>query len=934
MGKKNAIGGDSEITLKSIREKFLAFFEGKKHQRLPSSPLVPAGDPTLLFTNSGMVQFKDVFLGFDKRPCETAVTAQRCLRVGGKHNDLRNVGYTSRHHTFFEMLGNFSFGDYFKEEAIPLAWEFLTTPGVGLGIAKEHLWITVFGGGKIFGGGEAAAPADNAAYAIWKKTLLAAGFSKKEVEKRIVRIFTADNFWMMGDTGPCGPCSEIFYDPDKDEKTFRGDNPKHADECVEVWNLVFMEFNRDSGALKPLPAKCVDTGMGLERIAAVMQGEQSNYDTDLFCKLIDGVKAVIHPKDPDREISASHRVVADHIRAVAFLVADGVLPSNEGRGYVLRKIIRRALMHGAKAAGKRNLGMHDDGFWLHRLVDKVADVMDKAGDCVREKQIKIQEVLRREEEAFGKNFLSGHAHLTMEIKRVKDSLQTNTPTPRGSIRIDSPFQRDEKVQFPGDIAFELYDTFGFPMEATLDEVVAAGFSGIDEKAFDECMDRQRARSRAAMKFDAGQKTADYDGAASEFVGYDSLQCEAKILALFVGGERVKEARPGQEAVLVLDRTPFYAEAGGQVGDSGSLKKNGATAAVADCKKIRADAAGHFAALQGGAMAEGDSVLCEVDAQRRRAIVCNHSATHLMHAALQKVVGAHVRQKGALVAPDHLRFDFSHHAPLSAEQIREVESIVNEQIRANYETVTELTSFDEAIRRGAMALFGEKYGDTVRLVSINSEFSMELCGGTHVGRGGDIGLFRCLGESGIAAGVRRIEGITAAAALSQAQNDSARLSDIAAALKSPREHVLQKIEQMRLSVKEAQKQIAALQDAQTESQVWSLAERAEIVGGKTMLLQKMDGADMKTLQDALRRLQTRLPQAAILLAGDGGGRASFVAASAFSDSLSAKEWMDKAAAVCGAKGGGKKDRAQCGGGDASKIDSALQAAREFAAHVAE
>ena len=874
---------------------------------MPSSPLVPAGDPTLLFTNSGMVQFKDVFLGFDKRPYKTAATAQRCLRAGGKHNDLQNVGHTSRHHTFFEMLGNFSFGDYFKEKAIPLAWEFLTSPAVGLGIPKEHLWITVFGGGNIFGGNEAAAPADNDAHAIWKKTLQAAGFGEKEAEKRIIRIPTADNFWMMGDTGPCGPCSEIFYDPDKAAKSFRGDNPKHADECVEVWNLVFMEFNRDGGALKPLPAPCVDTGMGLERIAAVMQGVQSNYDTDLFCELIGEVKKITESESA--ATTASHRVVADHIRAAAFLVADGVLPGNEGRGYVLRKIIRRALMHGAKAADNPKLGM-DGGGWLHRLTDKVAEVMGAAGDCIREKQGEIEDALQREEKAFGKNFVAGRAHLLAKIPEAKKRGNKKSPV------------------FPGDVAFELYDTFGFPAEATLDEVVAAGFSGIDEKAFDECMNRQRARSRAAMKFDAGQKTADYDGAASEFVGYDSLQCEAKILALFVGGERVKEARPGQEAVLVLDRTPFYAEAGGQVGDSGALKKNGATAAVADCKKIRADAAGHFAALQGGAMAEGDSVLCEVDAQRRRAIVCNHSATHLMHAALQKVVGAHVRQKGALVAPDHLRFDFSHHAPLSAEQIREVENIVNEQIRANYETVTELTSFDEAIRRGAMALFGEKYGDTVRLVSINSEFSMELCGGTHVGRGGDIGLFRCLGESGIAAGVRRIEGITAAAALSQAQNDSARLSDIAAALKSPREHVLQKIEQMRLSVKEAQKQIAALQDAQTEAQVWSLAERAEIVGGKTMLLQKMDGAEMKTLQDALRRLQSRLPQAAILLAGDGGGRASFVAASAFSDSLSAKEWMDKAAAVCGAKGGGKKDRAQCGGGDASKIDSALQAARAF------
>ncbi|MBE8158657.1 MAG: alanine--tRNA ligase, partial [Betaproteobacteria bacterium] len=742
-----------------IREKFLQFFESRGHARVPSSPLVPANDPTLLFTNSGMVQFKDVFLGFDKRPYKTAATAQRCLRAGGKHNDLQNVGYTARHHTFFEMLGNFSFGEYFKEKAIPLAWEFLTSPE-WLGIDKKHLWVTVFGGGKIFGAEFAAVPPDEDAYNLWKAELIKAGFSEAEAEKRITRIPTTDNFWMMGDTGPCGPCSEIFYDRDINAKCFRGEDEQYADICVEVWNLVFMEFNRNgSGELKKLPAPCVDTGMGLERISAVLQNKESNYDIDMFRGLLEQVENIVRSGGG---LTPSHRVVADHIRAAAYLIADGVLPDNEGRGYVLRKIIRRALIHGAKVAKKPGLETNP---WFCNLADNLPEIMGgEAGAILHEKRGEIYEVLEREEDGFYKNFLSGRAHLIKKIKEereqiglVKDAGKPGKPPPK------------KMPQFSGAAAFELYDTYGFPVEATLDEVVAQHFSGIDMEEFDKCMAQQRARSRAAMKFNIGQKTVEYGGAPTEFLGYDSLQCETEINAIFINGESVQETRSGDEVLIVLNRTPFYAESGGQIGDIGIIRAKDGMAKVCDTQKIRADVWGHIVKIADGVIKVGGKVECEVDAPRRQNIARNHSATHLLHAALRKVLGGHVRQKGSLVAAEYLRFDFSHGGALSENELREVEEIINGQIRANSKVQTELLPYKDAIKRGAMALFGEKYGGTVRMVSIDPAFSLELCGGTHVARAGDVGFFQIVSEGAVAAGVRRIEASCAAAALSRAQN---------------------------------------------------------------------------------------------------------------------------------------------------------------------
>ncbi len=892
-----------------IRERFLKFFESKKHMRVPSSPLAPDNDPTLLFCNSGMVQFKDVFLGFDKRPYKTAVTAQRCLRAGGKHNDLQNVGYTSRHHTFFEMLGNFSFGEYFKEAAIPYAWEFLTSPE-GLNLPREHLWITVFGGGHIFGKDFPTVPPDEDAAAIWKKTLIAAGFDEATATQRIVRIPTTDNFWMMGDTGPCGPCSEIFYDKDINAKSFRGTEEKYADECVEVWNLVFMEFNRDdSGTLAKLPAPCVDTGMGLERISAVMQNVNGNYDIDIFQNLLAAVDKTIVAaggQSCNGDYQPSHRVIADHIRAAAYLIADGILPDNEGRGYVLRKIIRRALIHGCRAAQNPQLG---EQIWFCKLADDLPNIMGGAGDMLHPHIAHIKEILAREERGFFKNFLQGREHLLKKIGNQKPS-------------------NNSGVRFSGAAAFELYDTYGFPAEATIDEVIARGFDGINDEEFEKCMNEQRTRSRAATKLGGGQKTVAYDGTATEFTGYAKVQDDAKIVALFVNGESVNEVSSG-EVLIILNRTPFYAESGGQVGDIGEIRhdKTAATALVRDTQKVRADVWGHLVTINGGALAVGDSVICSVNEKRRQAISNNHSATHLMHAALQKVLGNHVRQKGSLVSATHLRFDFSHNAPMEISQLREVEDIVNHQIRANHETTTELLSFTEALSRGATALFGEKYGDVVRMVSIDPNFSIELCGGIHTERAGNIGLFYCLGESGIAAGVRRIEAVTAESALQQTRQTAEHLQQIATLFKSPPEQAPQKVVQLRASLKDAQKQIAALQASQTAVIVQQLSAQAQQAGDETMIIGKIANADIKILQEAIKHLRGKHPQAAILLAGDGGGKAAVVASSK-SPRINAKQWIDEAATIVQAKGGGKNDYAQCGGGDVAQIDAALAAATTF------
>ena len=901
-----------------IREKFLRFFESRGHARVPSSPLAPQNDPTLLFTNSGMVQFKDVFLGFDKRPYKTAATAQRCLRAGGKHNDLQNVGYTARHHTFFEMLGNFSFGEYFKEKAVPLAWEFLTSPK-WLNIPKEHLWITVFGGGKIFGEEFAAVPPDEDAFNFWKTELIRAGFSETEAENRITRVPTTDNFWMMGDTGPCGPCSEIFYDRDINAKSFRGENEKFADECVEIWNLVFMEYNRGAdGELKKLPAPCVDTGMGLERISAVMQNKNSNYDIDMFLDLLaaaDKEIANAGGKPCGGNYTASHRVVADHVRAAAFLIADGILPDNEGRGYVLRKIIRRALIHGSRAAKKPDLGAKP---WFCNLAEKLPGITGGgAGELLREKRAEISAVLEREEKGFDKNFLSGRAHLAKKIKHVSGAGKSKNP-------------KKEPPQFSGAAAFELYDTYGFPVEATLDEILARGFSGIDMEEYEKCMDKQRARSRAAGKFNAAQKNVEYEGAATEFLGYEVLKCEATINAVYINGENAKEAREGEEAVFILDRTPFYAESGGQIGDAGIIRgKNGAAAKVKDAQKIRADVWGHAVQIQNGVFAAGGLAECEVDAPRRRNTARCHSAAHLLHAALHIVLGKHARQKGSLVAAEYFRFDFSHGGAVSENELREIEEIVNAQIRANAEIQTELLPYKDALKRGAMALFGEKYGDIVRTVSIDPQFSVELCGGTHAKRAGDVGFFQIVSESAIAAGVRRIEAVCAAAALSRAQNAAAELRKISAALKTPPEQAAEKISALRGELKTAQKQIAAMNLAQTAAQTETLAARAEIFGGVRILIAEISGADGKTLRETVFSLRGKLQKpAAVFLAGGGGGRASF-AASSGAPSLNAKEWLDAAAQIANAKGGGKAEYAQAGGGDTNKIGAALKTAKEFA-----
>ncbi|MGI9298115.1 MAG: alanine--tRNA ligase, partial [Gammaproteobacteria bacterium] len=821
------------------------------------------------------------------------------------HNDLRNVGYTSRHHTFFEMLGNFSFGDYFKERAIPLAWEFLTSADY-LGIDRNHLWITVFGGGKLFGEDAAAVPPDEDAFRLWMQTLQTAGFSESEARKRITRVSSADNFWMMGDSGPCGPCSEIFYDRDADAREFRGADETTADDCVEIWNLVFMEFNRDdSGALRELPAPCVDTGMGLERISAVMQKVRGNYDTDLFQNILRAADEEITNAGGEScggKYTPSHRVVADHIRAAAYLIADGVLPDNEGRGYVLRKIIRRALIHGGKAGQKPQLGNNP---WFCRLSAHLPGIMGRgAGKVLRDNAAKIESVLEREERGFSRNFLHGRAHL---LKKLSDLGKT------------------QGEEFPGDVAFELYDTYGFPVEATEDEAVARGFSGVNMAEFEECMNAQRGRSRAAAKFASGQNTAAYDGAATEFFGYEHLRGEAEIAAIFADGESVCEAKEGDEVLLVLNRTPFYAESGGQVGDIGIIKSENGTAAVRDTQKIRADARGHFAVITGGVLAAGDSVFCEVDAPRRLDIARNHSAAHLMHSALKRVLGNHVRQKGSLVAADHLRFDFSHDAPATDAQLREAERLVNEQIRLNHPAEIETLRYDEAIERGAIALFGEKYGDTVRMVAINPGFSVELCGGSHVARAGDIGLFQFTGESAIAAGVRRVEAVCGARAIDRAQQNAAYLKQIAAELKSPPEKTGEKIAQLRDSLKAAQKQIAVLRRTQTAAQTATLFAAAEEINGVKIVAAKLSGADSGTLREIASELRRAMPDGAILLAGDGGGAASFVAVSA-TDSVNAGQWLAAAARTASARGGGKPAYAQAGGGDPAKIEDALRTAR--------
>ena len=854
-----------------IRSKFLAYYEAQGHTIVRSSSLVPANDPTLLFTNSGMVQFKDVFLGKEQRPYKRATTAQRSVRAGGKHNDLENVGYTARHHTFFEMLGNFSFGDYFKQDAIRFAWQLLTEI---YRLPAERLWVTVYA-------------EDDEAYGIWANQIGVPA-------ERIIRIgdnkgarYASDNFWQMADTGPCGPCSEIFFDHGPDVAGGPPGSPdEDGDRYIEIWNLVFMQFERDaSGQLTPLPRPCVDTGMGLERIAAVLQGVHSNYEIDLFQQLIAAAARETGITDLH---TPSLRVIADHIRACSFLIVDGVIPGSEGRGYVLRRIARRALRHGHKLGQSRP--------FFHRLVPDLVKAMGDAYPELREAEQRVIDVLRQEEERFGETLEHG-----MQI-------------------LNAALSSDPGV-LDGETAFKLYDTFGFPLDLTADVCRERGVS-VDEAGFEVAMNRQRETARAAGKFKTGG-SLDYSGVTTQFHGYDQLDIAgARISGLYVDGVAVSRVEAGSNAVVVLDRTPFYAESGGQVGDQGVIATGAARFAVADTIKIQADVFGHHGRLESGHLAIGDEVSAMVDVRRRAQTQRNHSATHLMHKALRQVLGGHVQQKGSLVDADKTRFDFSHHSPMTAAQIREVESLVNDEVLANAATRSQLLSFDEAVAGGATALFGEKYGDTVRVLDIGS--SRELCGGTHVSRTGDIGLFKIVSEGGVAAGIRRVEAVTGAGALGWAQGVESALSEAAAAFKAPVSELRGKIEQLLESSRVADRELARLKSKLAASQGDDLLANAVDIKGLRVLAAQLDGADARALRETMDKLKDKLRPAVIVLAAVVDGKVQIAAGVTPDaiDKMKAGELVNFVAQQVGGKGGGKADMAMAGGSDAAALPAAL------------
>ncbi len=854
-----------------IRDQFLNFFQSKGHQIVASSSLVPGDDPTLLFTNAGMNQFKDVFLGFDKRAYNRATTSQKCVRAGGKHNDLENVGYTARHHTFFEMLGNFSFGDYFKRDALKYAWELLTEV---YKLPKEKLWVTVYA-------------EDDEAYDIWAKEI-------GVPTERIVRIgdnkggrFLSDNFWMMGDTGPCGPCSEIFYDHGPDVAGGPPGSPNEdGDRYIEIWNNVFMQFNRDeAGVMHPLPKPSVDTGMGLERITAVLQHVHSNYEIDLFQALIVDAAKVTGEKDL---ANPSLRVIADHIRACAFLVADGVIPSSDGRGYVLRRIIRRALRHGHK------LGQTKPFFSL--LVASLRNVMGQAYPQLVTDADRISAVLLQEETRFGETLEHGMGIL------------------------DAALASGVKV-LDGDTAFKLYDTFGFPLDLTADVCRERGLT-VDNAGFDAAMQRQKDQARAAGKFKAGA-VLEYSGVATDFQGYEHLVTEqSKVLALYADGAPVPTLSAGQAGVVVLDRTPFYAESGGQVGDKGALKNGAAVFTVNDTLKIQSDVFGHHGVLSSGSLKVGDAVGAIVDGNERAHTIRNHSATHLMHKALRETLGAHVQQKGSLVDADKTRFDFSHQSPMTDAQIAQVEAIVNAEVLANAATQAQVMSFDDAVKGGAMALFGEKYGDSVRVLDIGS--SRELCGGTHVGRTGDIGLFKIVAESGVAAGIRRVEAVTGQNAIRFVNGQSALLQNAAAALKVPATELVAKVDQLVESNKSLEKELAKLKSKLAASQGDDLATTAVEVSGIKVLAAALEGADVKTLRETLDKLKDKLKTAAIVLAAVDGDKVSLIAGvtADATSRIKAGELVNFVAQQVGGKGGGRPDMAQAGGTNPAALPGAL------------
>ncbi|MCX4141334.1 MULTISPECIES: alanine--tRNA ligase [Paraburkholderia] len=858
-----------------IREKFLKFFESKGHTIVRSSSLVPGNDPTLLFTNSGMVQFKDVFLGAESRPYARATTAQRSVRAGGKHNDLENVGYTARHHTFFEMLGNFSFGDYFKRDAIHYAWELLT--GV-YQLPKDKLWVTVY-------------HEDDEAHDIWAKEV------GVPVE-RIIRIgdnkgarYASDNFWQMADVGPCGPCSEIFYDHGPEIWGGPPGSPEEdGDRYIEIWNLVFMQFSRDAqGNMTPLPKQCVDTGMGLERIAAVLQHVHSNYEIDLFQALI---KAAGRETGVTDLTNNSLKVIADHIRACSFLIVDGVIPGNEGRGYVLRRIVRRAIRHGYKLGKK--------GSFFHRMVPDLVAQMGGAYPELKEAEQRVTDVLRQEEERFFETIEHGMSILESALADLEA---------KGGKTLD------------GELAFKLHDTYGFPLDLTAD-VCREREVTVDEAAFDEAMARQREQARAAGKFKMAQGL-EYSGAKTTFHGYEEIIFDdAKVIALYVDGASVKEVNHGQQAVVVLDHTPFYAESGGQVGDQGVLANASVRFAVADTLKVQADVVGHHGTLEQGTLKVGDVVKAEIDAVRRARTERNHSATHLMHKALREVLGSHVQQKGSLVDADKTRFDFAHNAPMTDEQIRQVEAIVNAEVLANAPGIVRVMPFDEAVKGGAMALFGEKYGDEVRVLDLG--FSRELCGGTHVHRTGDIGLFKIVMEGGVAAGIRRVEAITGDNAVRFVQDLDARINAAAAVLKAQPSELTQRIVQVQDQVKSLEKELSALKSKMASSQGDELAGQAIEVAGVHVLAATLEGADVKTLRETVDKLKDKLKSAAIVLASVEGGKVSLIAGvtADASKKVKAGELVNFVAQQVGGKGGGRPDMAQAGGTEPANLPAAL------------
>lgn len=857
-----------------LRKIFLDYFRHQGHEVVPSSPLVPANDPTLLFTNAGMVQFKDVFLGRETRSYRRATSAQRCVRAGGKHNDLENVGYTARHHTFFEMLGNFSFGDYFKREAIGYAWELLTEV---LKLPPERLWITVF-------------EDDDEAADIWLKEI---GVSPE----RFARCGAEDNFWSMGDTGPCGPSSEIFYDHGPDIAGGPPGSPEQeGDRYVEIWNLVFMQYDRDKeGRLSPLPSPSVDTGMGLERLAAVMQGVHDNYDIDLFRRLIAAITAL--PEIQNQE-PTSLRVIADHIRSCAFLIVDGVQPSNEGRGYVLRRIIRRAIRHGHK------LGLRDPFF--HQLVPPLVEEMGEAYPELLQAQNRVERMLRLEEERFNETLDQGLKILEQDIEDLSGEV------------------------IPGETVFRLYDTFGFPVDLTADIARERGLT-LDMEGFEQAMAKQRERARAASRFKIEYGPELQIDLEAEFIGYEQLRGEGRITALFrvaEGTEPVEQLNAGEKGVVVLDRTPFYAEAGGQVGDRGTLRGPAGLFHVVDTQKQGA-AHAHLGEVRLGQLQVGDLAQAEVDRAHRTPTRLNHSATHLLHAALRQVLGEHVTQKGSLVASDRLRFDFSHFEAVQPEQLRHIEHLVNAQVRANLPVETQIMPLRQALDAGVVALFGEKYGDQVRVLRMGS-FSMELCGGTHVERTGDIGLFKIISETGIAAGIRRIEAVTGEAALSWMEEGEARLEAVASRLKASRDSVIDKLEQLQQQARQQEKEIQKLKARLASAGGSDLSAKVQEIQGIKVLAARIDGVDSKTLRNTVDQLKSQLATAAIVLGTVVEDKVVLNAGVTKNavDRIKAGDLVNFVAEQVGGRGGGRPDMAQAGGKEPGKLDAALKSVPEW------